>query len=682
MASRKADAVRSIALIGPNGAGKTTLFEALLFAAGAVERQGVVGQSSSVGDASPEARAAGQSVELNIASFDFMDDRYALIDCPGSVEFRSEMDHALPAVDLALVVIDADPGKALLAQPWLKTVERLGIPHAIFVNRIDQARASASDLLAALQPVSGNPVVARQIPIWKDEHVTGFIDLALERAFIYRPGTASEQVAIPAELEAEEKDARFHMLEQMSDYDDALMELLLSDETPDRDTVFADLIAETRAGQITPVFFGAALQGNGVRRLLKALRHDTPDPVQAAERLGANGLCAYVLKASHAGQAGKMAYARVFGGALNDGAELVLPNGHAGRVGGLFAVMGQANRKVAKAEAGDVVALGKLEEAHAGDLLAVGKPTAARVAPEARYPVYQIAIATKDRKDDVRLSGSLAKLLEEDTGLGLIHDPEAHEMRLTGQGEAHLRIALDRLKRRYGVEVVTAPPGTPYRETIRKAVTQRGRHKKQTGGHGQFGDVVLEVRPLERGEGFRFEEKITGGVVPRQWFSAVEQGVRDAMEKGPLGFPVVDVAVTLVDGSYHAVDSSEMAFRTAARIGMSEALAQAGPILLEPIEKLTIYAPNTATSKITSTISNKRGQILGFDGRAEWPGWDRIEVYMPHPERQDFIIDLRSMTQGLGSFEAQFDHMVELTGRKAEEVSQKARAGGGGEARA
>ncbi|MDQ0466862.1 elongation factor G [Caulobacter ginsengisoli] len=680
MASRKVAAVRSIALIGPNGAGKTTLFEALLYAAGAVDRQAVVGQPGSVGDASPEARAAGQSVELNIASFDFMEDRYALIDCPGSVEFRSEMDHALPAVDLALVVIDSDPGKALLAQPWLKTVERLGIPHAIFVNRIDQARASASDLLAALQPVSATPVVARQIPIWKDEHVTGFIDLALERAFIYRPGTASEQVDIPAELQAEEKDARFHMLEQMSDYDDALMELLLSDETPDRDTVFADLIAETQAGQITPVFFGAALQGNGVRRLLKALRHDTPGPEQAAERLGAPGNSAYVIKASHAGQAGKMTYARVFGGPLNDGAELVLPNGHPGRVSGLFAVQGQTTRKIAKAEAGDIVALGKLEEAHAGDLLAVGKPAAARVAPEPRYPVYQIAIATKDRKDDVRLSGSLAKLLEEDTGLGLVHDAEAHEMRLTGQGEAHLRIALDRLRRRYGVEVVTAPPGTPYRETIRKAVTQRGRHKKQTGGHGQFGDVVLEIRPLARGEGFQFQEKITGGVVPRQWFGAVEQGVRDAMEKGPLGFPVVDVAVTLVDGSYHAVDSSEMAFRTAGRIGMSEGLALAQPILLEPIEKLTIYAPNTATSRITSTISNKRGQILGFDGREEWPGWDRIEVYMPHPERQDFIIDLRSMTQGLGSFEAQFDHMVELTGRKAEEVSQKAR--GGGEARA
>jgi elongation factor G len=247
-------------------------------------------------------------------------------------------------------------------------------------------------------------------------------------------------------------------------------------------------------------------------------------------------------------------------------------------------------------------------------------------------------------------------------------------MRLAGQGEAHLRIALERLKRRYGVEVSSHAPTTPYKETIRKAVTQRGRHKKQTGGHGQFGDVLLEIRPLARGEGFQFSDRITGGVVPKQWIPAVEAGVRDALEKGPLGFPVVDVAVTLVDGSWHPVDSSEMAFRTAGRIGMSEGLAAASPILLEPIEKLTIYAPNTATARITSTLSNKRGQILGYDARDGWPGWDRIEVCMPHAERQDFIIDLRSMTQGLGAFEAEFDHRVELTGRKADEVMRGASA--------
>ena len=370
-----------------------------------------------------------------------------------------------------------------------------------------------------------------------------------------------------------------------------------------------------------------------------------------------------------------MAYARVFGGELRDGAEFTLPDGEKGRVSGMFSVQGQATKKVVSAEAGDVVALGKVEGAHAGDLLSVGKTALrAQVAATPRAPVFELAIATRDRKDDVRLSGALQKLLEEDPGLRLVHDAALHEMRLGGQGESHLRITLDRLKRRYQVEVVSQTPATPYRETIRKAVTQRGRHKKQSGGHGQFGDTLLEIRPLARGEGFQFIDRITGGVVPRQWIPAVEQGIRDAMERGPLGFPVVDVSVALIDGSFHAVDSSEMAFRTAGRIGMQEGLAQASPILLEPVEKLVIQAPNAATARISSSIANRRGRMLGFDGRPDWPGWDSIEVLMPHDERQDFILDLRAMTQGLGTFETTFDHLVELTGRKAEAVSQKGRA--------
>ena len=669
MTSRRVDAVRAIALIGPNGSGKTTLFESLLHVSGATTQPG------SIGDTSPEAKAAGQTVELNLAGFEFMDDRYAVIDCPGSVEFACEMDCGLPAADLALVVIDPDPERAALLQPYLREVEQLGVPHAIFVNKIDQARVRVEDLLAALQPLSTTPLVARQIPIWKEDHVSGFIDLALERAFVYRTGKESEQVDIPEDLIGEEADARFHMLEQMADFDDELMEQLLSDVTPSRDAIFADLVKEIRDGQITPVFFGSAQQSFGVRRLLKALRHDTPGPEVAAARIGAEGPSAYVMKTSHAGQAGKLAYARVFGGALADGAELTLPGGDRGRVSGLFAIQGQATRKIASAQAGDIVALGKIEEAHAGDLLSAGKQgRAAKVEPIARHPLYELAIATRDRKDDVRLSGALAKLIEEDVGLKLVHDAEAHEMRLAGQGDSHLRIALDRLRRRYGVEVATQMPATPYKETIKKGVTQRGRHKKQTGGHGQFGDVVIEIRPLGRGEGFQFIDKITGGVVPRQWIPAVEQGVRDAMERGPLGFPVVDVAVTLIDGSYHSVDSSEMAFRQAGRLAMSEALQQANPILLEPIEKLTIYAPSATTAKINSAISSRRGQILGFDSRPGWKGWDAIQVYLPHHERQDFIMELRSLTQGLGSFETGFDHMVELTGRKADEVSQKARA--------
>jgi elongation factor G len=459
------------------------------------------------------------------------------------------------------------------------------------------------------------------------------------------------------------------MLEQLSSYDDALLEQLLSDVNPEPQMVFGDLVKEMREGLIAPVFFGSALYDSGMGRLLKAFRHEAPSPEAAAARLGADGDSIYVFRTLHGGQAGRLALSRVLSGRLGDGAELVRPDGEKARASGLFHMMGAATRKIASAETGDVVAVGKVETAHPGDLLSAdGKPRTARRQPEHRRPVYSLAIQPKDRKDDVRLTSSLAKLAEEDHALEIRQNDETHELLLSGQGEGHLKIALERLKRRYGVEVTTSRPRTPYKESIKKAVTQHGRHKKQTGGHGQFGDVVVEIGPVERGAGVQFSEKVTGGVVPRQWIPAVEDGVRDACERGPLGFPVVDVKACLIDGSYHAVDSSELAFRTAGRIAMSEGLKACQPYLLEPIDKVTIFAPATATSKITSVISGRRGQILGFEGWEEAPGWDRIEGYLPHAERQDLIVELRSLTQGLATYEAAFDHMGEVTGRLADEI--------------
>jgi elongation factor G len=671
MSAHSAGSVRALALTGATGAGKTTLLHAMLTAAGALEaRAGGMGEG--VGDTSPEARARGHSVELNLAGFSFMDDRYAVIDCPGGVEFSAEADFALPSVDLAVVVADPEPEKAVLLQPTMKALEAAGVPHILFVNRIDQARGSLTELLTALAPISRAPLVARQIPIWSGEQVSGFVDLALERAFVYRPGQGSERIDLPPDLAETEADARFHMLEQLADFDDDLMEQLLSDAIPDRDAVFADLVREMNAGLIVPVFLGSAQNGFGVRRLLKALRHELPGPAVAAERLGVSGPSAYVVKTAHAGQAGKLAYARVLGGKLADGADLALPSGERARVGGLFAVQGAALKKIAAADPGDVVAIGKIERAGAGDLMTIGKPQAAAVRPEARAPLYALAVAAKTRGEDVRLSGALARLVEEDPGLSLSHDPETHEMLLQAQGEGHVRLALERLKRKYGLEVTTHRPATPYKETIAAPVTQHARHKKQSGGHGQFGDVTVEIAPQPRGSGFSFSQKITGGVVPKQWIPAVEQGVRDALAKGPLGFPVVDVAVTLVDGGYHSVDSSEMAFRAAGRLAMDEGLRRCGACLLEPIEKLVIHTPSTATSHVTSTLSARRGQILGFAPRDGWPGWDRIEAFLPRAERLELIGELRSVTQGLGAYEAAFDHMAELTGRLAEDVTQRA----------
>jgi elongation factor G len=662
-------AVRALALVGPTGAGKTSLMAAMLTASGSH-----VAGADKVGDQSPEARARGHSVELNIAGFDFLGDHYVIVDCPGSLELVTEADAALPAVDLAVIVADPDPAKAALIQPMVRQLEALGVPRALFVNRMDQAHGSIDALLAALAPVSSVPLVARQLPIVEGEKVTGFVDLALERAHVWRAGQRSQVVELTPELAKVEADARFHMLEQLADFDDTLMEQLLTDVDPTRDLVFADLVRDMNEGLIVPVFFGSAVAGFGIGRLLKALRHETPPVERAAARVGIDRPGAYVLKVSHAGQAGKLAMARVFGAPLSDSADLALPGGEKARAGGLFSVQGSATKKISQGVVGDIVAIAKVDAVVAGQALAVGATPLKAASAERRAPLFALAIAAANRKDDVRLSGSLTKLIEEDPGLSVSQDAESHQVLVSGQGEGHVRLAIERLKRRYSVDVDVESPKTPYRETITSGVTQRGRHKKQSGGHGQFADVTIEVKPKARGAGFSFVSKITGGAVPRQWIPAVEQGVKDGLQKGPLGFPVVDLEVTLIDGQFHPVDSSEMAFRIAGRITIEEALAKCSPKLLEPIDRLGVFVPTSAMSAVNSALSSRRGQILGFGPRDGWAGWERIEARLPASERHGLIAELRSLSQGLGSYEASFDHMAELTGRLADEVSKAALA--------
>lgn len=670
----KCDAVRVIALVGPGGAGKTSLSESLLFASGAISRQGSVDAGTTTGDASPEARARQSSTEPNLLRFRYMDDDYGLIDIPGSAGFSASGIPALAAADLAVVVIDPDPARAALAEPALRQLESLGVPHAIFVNRIDQARGSIRELLAALQPMSAAALVARQIPIREGERITGFVDLALERAYHYRPGAPSERIDIPADLAMREAADRFHMLEQLADHDDVLLEQLLLDEVPDLGTVFADLASETASGLVVPVLFGSATSGFGVRRMLKMLRHETPHPARTAERIGSSGTGAYVFRISNGSSMGRIAFARIFGGAMNEGAEFTGADGQTTRAGALFTVQGGATAKAATARAGEIIGIGKAEAVQAGQLLSFGGRTPARrIASEMPDPNVSLAIATRDRKDDVRLSVALNKLAEEDPALCWGQDELVHETLLRGVNDEHLAVTIERLKQRYGVMVDTRKPGIAYRESIRKPVTQRGRHKKQSGGHGQFGDVVIELKPLARGEGFRFAETISGGVVPKQWFPAVEQGIRDAMMKGPLGFPVVDVEVTLVDGSYHSVDSSELAFRTAGRIAMADALAAAAPYLLEPVCRLTVRTPGTATSRISSALAGRRGQMLGMAPLDGWSRWDELQMLLPEAELQGLDAELRSLSQGLASFRAEFDHLAELGGKLASDVLQRAR---------
>ena len=669
---------RCIALVGPFQSGKTTLLEAILARTGAIQRQGTVEAGTTVGDGSPEARHHHMSVEVSVASTNFLGDTYTFIDCPGSVEFVHDMRAVLPAVDAAVVVCEADERKVPQLQLVMRELEQLGVPRFLFLIKLDKADQRVRETLTLLQPASRVPLVLRQIPIWSNEIITGFVDLALERAFIYKEHAPSEIVPLEGEHSDRNKEARFGMLEKLADHDDELMEQLLEDIPPPRDKVFDDLSKELRDGVICPVFIGVATRTNGVLRLLKALRHESPGVADTAKRLDVkpNGeSIAYVMKTLHTAHGGKMSIARVLNGSIAEGAMLTGESGTADRVSGVFKLTGQGSEKRGPALAGDTVALGKLDHAKTSDTLASGKQPHASLATVAPYPaVLAFTVVTKERKDDVKLGQALSKLYDEDPSLTIIHNPETHEVITWGQGEMHLRVATERLAQRFGVGVTTNPPTVGYRETIRKGIVQRGRHKKQSGGHGQFGDVVLDIKPLPRGTGFSFSEKITGGVVPRNYIPSVEEGVIDGLKSGPLGFPVVDLTVSLIDGSYHTVDSSDMAFRTAGRIGIVEALPQCNPVLLEPIHSVEIVCPSEATAKINAILSGRRGQILGFDTREGWVGWDVVKALMPESEIGDLIVEVRSATAGVGSFTFKFDHMQELTGKPADQIVAARRA--------
>jgi elongation factor G len=674
----RATGPRCVALVGPFQSGKTTLLEAILARTGVIPRQGTVEAGNTVGDASHEARHHRMSVELTVATTTFMGDTYTFLDCPGSVEFVHDMRAVLPAIDAAVVVCEMDEKKVPQLQLILRELEDRKIPHILFLNKLDKVAAGVHDVLNLLQGASRTKLVLRQIPTFSGEIVTGFVDLALERAFVYKEHAASEVVALEGELADREKTARFSMLETLADHDDELMEQLLEDIEPPRDKVFDDLRRELREGLVCPILMGTAARANGILRLLKALRHESPGIAETAKRLGVKpgaDAVAYVLKTLNTTHGGKMSIARMLAGPAGDGITLLSADDEAGRIAGVFKLVGQNSEKRGPAAVGETVGFAKLDKAKTGETLSAGKQIHQAVAKIEPYPpVLAIAISAKERKDDVKLGQALNRLAEEDPSITIVHNPETHEVVLWGQGEMHLRVTTERLGDRYGVAIERRQPSVGYRETIRKGVVQRGRHKKQSGGHGQYGDVVLDIKPMPRGAGFSFEDKITGGVVPRNYIPSVEEGVIDALKHGPLGFPVVDLHVALIDGSYHTVDSSDMAFRTAGRIGIVEGLPQCQPVLLEPIHLVEIICPNEATAKINALMSGRRGQILGFDTREGWEGWDVVRAKMPEAEIGDLIVEIRSATAGAGTFTFKFDHMAELTGRTADQIVAARRA--------
>ena len=660
---------RNIALVGPYSSGKTTLLESLLHVTNVTTRKGSVKEGNTVGDATPEARERQMSTEVTAASFDYGSLSFTFLDCPGSVELLQETLNSLVGVDAAVVVCEPEPQKVLTLAPLFQTLDAWEIPHLVFCNKMDRANALFADVLAALKQVSSRPLVLHQYPIGQNDTLQGFIDLVTEQAFHYHPDAPADPIPLPPELAAQEQAAHTEMLETLADFDDHLLEELLEDIEPPQAEVLQDLRTELGSDLIVPVFVGVAEAGYGVRPLLNALVKEAPDAQDTAKSRdldpASDRVVAQVLKNYFSPQGGKLSLIRVWQGTLTDGITL-----NQVRVGGIYRLLGQQQQSLNQATAGDIVALSRLDGVKTGDTLVMVNGTVQPDLPRAKQlePVYPLAITPRDRKDEVKLSSAIGKLLEEDPSLSWEHRETTHELVLWGQGDIHLQLATDRLARKHKVPLKTHTPHVPYKESIRKASSSHGRYKHQTGGHGQYGDVRLDIQPKARGEGFSFNEKIVGGVVPRQYIPGVEMGVREFLQHGVLGFPIVDIAVTLTDGTYHSVDSSEQAFKQAARIAMQSGLPHCQPVLLEPIERVTLSTPTEFTSKVLRLISNHRGQVLGYEAKADWESWDEVAAYLPMAEMQSLIIELRSLTQGVGFFNWQDDHLEEVPDKVAERV--------------
>jgi elongation factor G len=636
---------RSVALIGPYGSGKSTLFEALMAAAGApLKRQS-------------DIRKRVVTTELRLGHCSFLADRWSILDCPGSVEFSYEMEGALAAVDLAIVVCEPTAGRASSVPLLLKALEEYRLPHLIFVNKIDTLAGSFDDTLAALQAYSKYPLAARQLPIREGDAVTGYIDVVSGRAYRYGANQGAEPIEIPSQLRDPEKQALDGLAEVLADQDDALLEKLIEEVAPTSAELYQQLRKDQAGGTIVEVLLGSAARGQGILPLWKTMRHDVPDAAETATHRGVGAGEVPLVQIFKTVQAGKLSYGRIWRGVLRDGATF-----DGARVGGIHRYVSGEPVRAPEADAGELVAVGRLDGVATGAILGILGAAGSLPFPTPPPPVYALAITAKDRKDDVKLSGALQKLVSEDPALSVEHVAETAETILKGQGEIHLNAALERLATTYNLQIATAPPKIAFKETIKRRVAQHSRLKRQTGGHGQFADVRLEIEPRGRGEGFLFTDKVVGGAVPRQYIPAVREAAEEAMQKGPFGYPVVDVGVTLVDGTFHAVDSSDMAFRTATRLGIGEGLAKAEPVLLEPIEHVTASVPNIFTAAAQRLLTGRRGQILGYAERPGWPGWDDVEALVPAAELHDFIIELRSDTMGLGHYRRRFDHLAEARG--------------------
>jgi elongation factor G len=642
---------RTIAVLGASNTGKSTLVDRMC---------GLEGP--------PHAAAAAG--DIRVCAFTHLGESWQAIDTPGSIEFLHVATDALLAADAAVICVGPDPSAAVLASPYLHAAEAAGTPALLFVNRMDEATARVRDIVAALQEYARHPIILRQIPIREGEQVVGAVDLVSERAWAYQEGQPSKLVEIPKGTLDREHEARDGLLEALSEHDDALLEELIEDRTPASSEVYeicARLLRENRAIE---ALIGSAVHGNGIVRVMKALRHEAPGAGVLRERLqeqaGMGEAPLAVIFAS--------AYRKHVGKTLLLRALVPLAAGQplGGKAPGqLTPADPRDSHHLDAVPEGEIVSAVKSDHLSGGRLVTADGLFDTPAWHRPQPAIAQRILAPTNERDGVKLSGALAVLADGDAALTVTQDPATGGALVGVQGPFHLRILRQRLKDGFGMDVEEVMPAPAYCETITKSQESAYRHKKQTGGAGQFADVRLVVAPGQRGTGFAFSEVVKGGAVPRNYIPAVEAGARDAMDRGSLGFPVVDVTVTLTDGQAHAVDSSDMAFRIAGRQGTREALRTAGPVLLQPVFRITIHAPALFTGALGPIVSSHAGQVLGFDSDPDAAGWERYSALVPGAALGAIANDVRAATQGVGWFEQSFDHYEELHGKLADRIVQE-----------
>jgi elongation factor G len=638
--------IRNVAFVGPHHSGKTTLVEALLAHLHAVSRRGSVADGTTTTDFEPECIDRAQSTTVGFAHAGNDNVDVTLIDCPGFIEFLEETKLALLAADAAVVVIEADPARVRQTRNLVEFLDARKLPHCFFINKLDRPGSDFRGTLAALVEAFGTRVVAEHLPIGEAETFRGYVDVPERHAYLVENGVRRE-TSIAPELEGTVAEARMKLLEALGDFDDHLLEELLEGIEPSMDEVRTDLREETSHDQIVPVLVGAGVSDIGVDALVEVIEQQFPPPGGDP----AAPLVAQVCKTTIHPQSGKLSIVRVWEGSVSGDATLHdVSRGIKARASGLFRLQGKKQEPIGSAVAGEIVAIGRLEGVLTGDTLAANANAEKRDTPPMSPPLFALAIRPKERLDEAKLSQMLHRICEEDPSLSVARAEFTNELQLLGAGEVHVATACQRLSRKYHLALETHAPTIAYRETISQSTEQHARYKHQTGGHGQFADVVLRIEPRERGHGISFSEQIVGGVVPKTFFPAVEKGVREALVHGPIArFPVIDLHVTLIDGAYHDVDSSEAAFKTAAGMAVREGLAKCSPVLLEPLVSVEAIVPDDSASVILGGLTSKRGQVLSFEP-TEARGFQRVSAIAPQSELTNYVTELRVATQGLGTF--------------------------------